>query len=70
MDDLHDDIARGMLENGEPLEARWGTGYWTEQPDPEPEYYGGECPFCGQEALYCDDKFMNCEKCGRESEVE
>ena len=67
MDDFNADIERGYLENGESLEARWGTGWWTEQPEREPEYYGAECPFCNEEAWYCDDEFLRCEKCGREN---
>jgi hypothetical protein len=35
MSDLYDDIARGCLENGEPIEARWGSGWWSAQPDQE-----------------------------------
>jgi hypothetical protein len=65
MDDLQNDIARGCLENGEPIESRWGTGWWSIQPEPEPEYYGGECPFCGQEAWYYEGEFCDCPKCGK-----
>ena len=35
MSELYDDIARGCLENGEPIEARWGSGEWTRQPEQE-----------------------------------
>lgn len=66
-----DDIARGYLENGEPLEAQYGTGWWTRQPEQEPEFHGGECPYCGKEAWYCDGQFLECEHCGKkESEEE
>jgi hypothetical protein len=68
MDDFLIDIERGYLKNGEPLEARWGTGWWTKRPEREPEYYGGECPYCYKEALYCDGTFLKCERCGKESE--
>jgi hypothetical protein len=43
MSRLSDDIARGCLENGEPIEALWGHGEWSEQserqlePDPYQE---------------------------------
>lgn len=29
MSELDDDIARGCLENGEPIEAKWGSGWWS-----------------------------------------
>jgi hypothetical protein len=37
MSELSDDIARGCLENGEPIEARWGTGEWSAQPEQQQE---------------------------------
>ena len=72
MSDLRDDIARGMLENGEPLEARWGTGYWTEQPEqePKPDFYQNPCPVCGCEESHFygygseDDDHVYCKDCG------
>ncbi|MFA7254029.1 MAG: hypothetical protein WC107_05760 [Patescibacteria group bacterium] len=33
MGELDDDIARGCLPNGEPIEGRWGVGYWSDIPD-------------------------------------
>ena len=69
MSNFDDDMARGYLENGEPLEARYGTGYWTQMPEPEPEYEGGECPHCGQEAWFCDGEFYSCPKCGKTCEA-
>lgn len=65
MSNFNDDINRGYLENGEPLEAQYGTGWWTQMPEPEPEYYGGECPFCGEESWYCLGEFVECEQCGK-----
>lgn len=67
MSELDDDIARGYLENGEPLEAKWGTGWWSnyDEQQPEPEWGGGECPFCHKEALYCNLDFHLCEHCGK-----
>ena len=35
MSELDDDIARGCLKNGEPIEARWGSGWWSQQPEQE-----------------------------------
>ena len=71
MSDLRDDIERGCLENGEPIEARWGTGYWTRQPEqePEPEIYPKPCPICGCEDSYFygfgneDDEHAYCNDC-------
>ena len=71
MDRLQEDISRGCLENGEPLEACWGTGYWSEEPEqePEPEVYQKECPICGCEESYSygygdeDDDHVYCKNC-------
>jgi len=52
MSNLYDDIARGCLENGEPIEARWGTGEWSRQPEPDLEFYSIPCPNCGCEESY------------------
>ncbi len=51
MSDLSDDIA---------------TGWWYDvQSDREPEYYWGECPYCGKKgAAFCDRQFICCEHCG------
>lgn len=72
MSDFDDDIARGCLENGECLEAKWGTGWWTRQPEPEQEPYCffAACPFCGEVAIFFGwDKdncqFIKCEHCGK-----
>jgi len=37
MSKFEDDIARGCLESGEPLDALYGVGWWTEMPEPEPD---------------------------------
>jgi hypothetical protein len=64
MSELDDDIARGCLKDGEPIEARWGVGWWSEaDKSREPEWGGGECPYCGQEAHYYGDEFVECEHC-------
>ena len=54
MTTLDDDIVRGCLENGEPIEARWGSGWWSVQSEqePEPEFYQMPCPNCGCEESY------------------
>lgn len=38
MSKFEDDIARGCLESGEPLDALYGVGWWTEKPEPEPDH--------------------------------
>ncbi len=56
MTELDDDIARGCLPSGEPIEARWGSGWWSVHPEqyPEPDYL--QCPICGAWAIdYGDD---------------
>jgi hypothetical protein len=67
MSELDDDIMRGCLKNGEPIEAKWGQGWWSvseHEPDYEQdEYQSGECPFCKMEALYNGDQFVECEHC-------
>ena len=56
MSTLDDDIARGCLENGEPIEAKWDSGWWSVQSNqeqqPEPEFYQMPCPKCGCEESY------------------
>jgi hypothetical protein len=37
MSRFDDDIARGCLSNGEPLEALYGVGWWTEENEPDPD---------------------------------
>lgn len=64
MGSLQEDISRGCLENGEPIEAEWGTGWWSEEIPPEPEFHGGECPKCGKDSWYCDGQFVECLECG------
>ena len=71
MSSLSDDIARGCLENGEPIEAKWGSGWWScqdQQPEPDP-WSGAECPKCGNmlhtfwdnfaEDCVCGEKLIN-----------
>jgi hypothetical protein len=55
-------LERGYLPTGEPLEALYGTGPWTHEPEPEPPVV--QCPRCGGRAyeLACDR--INCENCG------
>ena len=54
-------MERGYLPTGEPLEALYGTGYWTPQPDPEPEVV--QCHICGGRAYDLGDR-IDCENCG------
>lgn len=63
MSDLHDDIRRGCLEDGQPIEARWGAGWWSFQgQDPEPEYV--QCHKCGGMAVEISFWEIDCENCG------
>lgn len=76
MSTLEDDIARGCLEDGQPIEAKWGTGPWSYQEpeqEPEPEFFGKPCPKCGEIAWwygYDEDtcEFVECEACGFKEE--
>ena len=54
-------IARGCLPTGEPLEAAFGVGPWTHQPEREPELV--ECPSC-HEPAYCMNDQIQCPNCG------
>lgn len=54
-------LARGHLPTGEPLEALYGTGWWTEEPDAEPPVT--QCPICGGRAYDLGD-WLDCENCG------
>jgi len=61
MSSLQDDIERGCLETGEAIEAKWGPGWWTPGPEPEPEIT--QCPLCGAQAYDLGDA-IDCERCG------
>lgn len=54
-------LARGCLPTGEPLEALYGVGPWTEEPEPEPPVT--QCHVCGGQAYDLGDR-IDCEKCG------
>jgi hypothetical protein len=64
MSELDDDIARGCLENGESIEARWGSGWWSvpQQRDKEPEVV--QCPKCNGNAYFLGKDGIDCENCG------
>ena len=40
---------------------------WEQQQyqQPEPEWGGGDCPFCGKMSHYFGGKFAECEECGK-----
>ncbi len=74
MSKFDDDMARGCLPTGEPLECAYGVGWWTEMPEeePEPEPELKPCPFCGGTKI-CTEKSINlnyCDNCSAESNVE
>lgn len=54
-------LERGCLPNGEPLEALYGVGWWTEDPEPEPKVV--QCHLCGGRAYDLGDQ-IDCENCG------
>ena len=69
MSDLQDDIARGCLENGEPIEARWGTGWWSDSgEEQEPDVC--QCPFCNGTAYDLGQGGIDCTTCGHKTFVE
>jgi len=70
MSDLDDDIARGCLENGESIEARWGSGWWSERNSPNPEPDVCQCPFCNGCAYDLESDGIDCENCGKVSQKE
>jgi hypothetical protein len=63
MDTFNDDLNRGMLENGEPLEALYGVGWWSG--NVHEEYLPiVQCHICGGQA--CDiGNEIDCENCGK-----
>ena len=54
-------MERGYLPTGEPLDALYGTGWWTQQNEPEPEIV--QCLRCGGSAWDLGDT-IDCENCG------
>jgi hypothetical protein len=66
MSSLQEDIKRGCLADGEPLEAKWGVGYWSVSPDPEPDPWdGAPCPVCGNMLhIYAGEFAEDCDQCG------
>jgi len=54
-------LVRGCLPTGEALEALYGAGPWTPQPEPEPPVV--QCHVCGGQAYDLGDE-IDCENCG------
>jgi len=54
-------LDRGYLPTGEPLEALYGAGWWTQQPEQEPQVI--QCHKCGGRAYELDNE-IDCENCG------
>jgi hypothetical protein len=54
-------LARGYLPTGEALEALYGAGWWTEEPEPEPPVV--QCHVCGGRAYDLGNR-IDCENCG------
>lgn len=57
---LEANLARGSLPTGEPLEALYGAGPWTRQPEQEPEVV--QCEVCGGSAYDMGDE-VDCVHC-------
>lgn len=57
---LEANLARGALPTGEPLEALYGAGPWTRQPEREPEAV--QCEVCGGEAYALEEEVV-CPHC-------
>lgn len=55
------DIRRGHLSSGEPLEALYGAGWWTRQPERLPPVV--QCRRCDGQAHDLGDR-IDCENCG------
>lgn len=55
-------MERGHLPSGEPLEALYGVGPWTPQPEPEPSVV--QCHKCGGHAYELSWDEIDCENCG------
>ena len=52
MSKFEDDLARGCLPTGEPLECLYGMGWWTEIPEEEPAKPEPKvCEACGGDGL-------------------
>lgn len=55
-------LTRGCLPTGEPLEALYGAGWWTSQPEPEyPPMC--QCHICDGNAYDLGSE-IDCENCG------
>lgn len=56
-------LKRGYLPTGEPLDAMYGPGWWTDEPEPDREPFVIQCHECGSRA-YDLGKRIDCESCG------
>lgn len=57
-------LERGCLPTGEPLEARYGTGWWSREPRSESDCPPiVQCPHCNGHAYDLGNK-IDCENCG------
>lgn len=63
-------LQRGYLPTGEPLEALYGEGWWTEEEEgPDQEWPVTQCPQCGGQAYIVSASntsatTLDCENCG------
>ena len=54
-------LERGHLPTGEPLEALYGVGLWTPEPEQEPRIV--QCHRCSGQAYELGER-IDCENCG------
>ena len=60
---LEANLDRGHLPTGEPLDALYGTGWWTHQPSAEDGPSLVQCRHCGGRAEDLGTT-IDCENCG------
>ena len=60
---LSECVDRGCLPTGEPIEALYGTGWWTEQEQEQEPWDVCECPQCHNAAYIWPDGSIDCERC-------
>jgi hypothetical protein len=65
---LENCIQNGCLPTGEPIEALYGVGYWSDMGNDEPRVC--QCPKCETGRAFELSDGIDCENCGFVGEVE